>query len=122
MEWEIEYNEDDKIIRIKTEGVLDTESEEKLRADVFNWIKRHNCFHLLLDHRQIKELKISTTGIYEIPKKYIIQNIPHNIKIAMLVPEAQLRDFKFYETVSNNSGYVVMLFTEIETAAAWLKK
>ena len=50
------------------------------------------------------------------------QSISRATKMAILFPESESRDFNFYETVSRNAGYDVMLFPEFDTAMKWLKE
>jgi hypothetical protein len=121
MKWEINYNKNNNIIAAKVEGTIDIESEEKLRNEVFDSMKNNGCRLLLLDLNKA-EIGLSTFEIYDIPRKYMEQSVSRNTKMAILYPESESRDFNFYETVSRNAGYDVMLFQEFEAAMKWLKE
>ena len=121
MKWEITYNENDSILSVKAEGTVDVESEEKLRNEVFESMQKNHCKLLLLNLNNV-EIGLSTFEIYDIPRKYMEQAVSRNTKMAILYPESQARDFDFYETVSRNAGYEVMLFQESEAAMKWLKE
>ncbi len=121
MKWEINYYENDDILTVKAEGTIDVESEETLRNDVVKSMRENTCKRLLIDLKNI-EIKLSTFEIYDIPRKYMEQSISRDTKMAILFPESESRDFNFYETVSRNAGYDVMLFPEFDTAMKWLKE
>jgi hypothetical protein len=121
MKWEINYNKNDDIVYAKVEGTIDVESEEKLRNEILESMRKNSCRLLLLDLNNA-EIGLSTFEIYDIPRKYMAQSVSRNTKMAILYPESQSRDLNFYETVSRNAGYDVMLFPEFEAAMKWLKE
>jgi hypothetical protein len=121
MKWEINYKENDGIIAVKVEGTIDVESEEKLRNEILESIEKYSCRLLLLDLNKV-EIGLSTFEIYDIPRKYMEQSIPRNNKIAVLYAGSESRDLNFYETVTRNAGYDVMLFSEYDAAMKWLKE
>lgn len=121
MKWEINYNENDHIISAKVEGTINVESEEKLRNEILESMEKNRCRFVLLDLNDV-EIGLSTFEIYDIPRKYMEKSVSRSNKIAVLYPESQSRDFNFYETVSRNAGYDVMLFSEYDAAMKWLKE
>jgi hypothetical protein len=121
MKWEINYNENDDILSAKVEGTIDVESEEKLRKEILESMEKNRCRLVLLDLNKI-EIGLSTFEIYDIPRKYMEHSMPRSNKIAVLYAGSESRDLNFYETVTRNAGYDVMLFSEYDAALKWLKE
>lgn len=122
MKWEISYSEADKIIYVITEEILDSESEELMRKEIKEHIKKYSCLRILIDFRKIKEIKLHTSDIYYLPKKYDFQDIPHNIKLALVIHKKFLEEYKFFENVTRNRGFITMLFYGFDEAVVWLKE
>lgn len=121
MKWEINYNENDNILSAKVEGTIDVESEEKLSTEILEYMRKNRCKLLLLDLYNAV-IGLSTFEIYDIPRKYMEKSVSPKTKMAILYPESQSRDLNFYETVSRNAGYDVMLFSKYDAAMKWLKE
>ena len=121
MKWTISHNTTDKILVIKTEGVIDIAAANAMREEGAKQIKQHGYLLCLLDHSQAEGYTLSTLDIYSIPKKYNELGIPRNLRMALVVPEHMRRDLFFYETVCRNNGYFASVFFDHESAIAWLK-
>jgi hypothetical protein len=121
MKWEFFHNTIDKILVIKTEGVLDLPSADRLRAEAWKVLKEHGYLHCLLDHSNADGSSLSTLDIYDLPKKYKELDIPHNFRMAVVVPDAMREDLAFYETVCRNNAYSVSIFFDQASALNWLK-
>lgn len=121
MKWKIFHNSKDKILVIKTEGVLDIESANAMRNEGAELIKQHGYLRCLLDHSNAKDITLSTLDLYSLPKKYEELNIPRNLRMAVVVSDKLLKDLSFYETVCRNNGYLVSIFFDQESALDWLK-
>ncbi len=121
MKWKISHNSADKILVIKTEGVLDIESANAMRAEGAGLIKQHGYLRCLLDHGDADGITLSTLDIYSLPKKYNGLGIPHNLRMAVVVCDNMRKDLSFYETICRNNGYLVSIFFDQESALTWLK-
>jgi hypothetical protein len=77
MKWEINYNKNDDIVYAKVEGTIDVESEEKLRNEILESMRKNSCRLLLLDLNNA-EIGLSTFEIYDIPRKYMAQSVSRN--------------------------------------------
>ena len=121
MKWEISHNTIDKILVIRTEGMIDIASANALRAEGVEQIRKHEYLRCLLDHSHAEGYTLSTLDIYSLPKKYMELGIPHNFRMALVVPENFREDMNFYETVCRNNGYFASVFFDEESALAWLK-
>jgi len=121
MKWHISNNTTDGILVIKTEGVIDLVAAQTMRSEGLEQIKIHGYLRCLLDHSDAREYTLSTLDIYSIPKQYAALGIPHNFRMALVVPENLREDLLFYETVCRNNGYMVSVFFDQGSALAWLK-
>ncbi len=121
MKWHISHNATDGILVIKTEGVIDLIAATAMRNEGAEQIRKHGYLRCLLDHSQAKEYTLSTLDIYSIPKKYNELGIPHNFRMALVVPEHLREDLDFFETVCRNNGYFASVFFDQASALAWLK-
>lgn len=121
MKWEFFHNTIDKILVIKTEGMLDLPSANRMRAEGWNVLKEHGYLRCLLDHSKAEGISLSTVDIYSLPKKYKELDIPYNFRMAVVVPNVMREDLAFYETVCKNNAYSVSIFFDHESALSWLK-
>lgn len=122
MKFELDYIEEDKIVFVKASGELNVESEEELRNDVIEFTRKHNCLKVLIDYKELSKIDMEIFEIYEIPKKYVEQELSRDLKIAILFKVDEKEKFSFYETTAFNRGYKVKLFLELEDAKNWLKE
>jgi len=121
MKWTISHNTADKILVIKTEGVIDVAAANAMRNEGAKLIKQHGYLLCLLDHSLAEGYTLSTLDIYSIPKRYNELGIPRNFRMALVVPEQMRKDLIFYETVCRNNGYFASVFFDQESAITWLK-
>lgn len=121
MKWEFLHNTIDKILVIKTEGVLDLPSANRMGAEGWKVLKEHGYLRCLLDHSKAEGISLSTIDIYSLPKKYKELDIPYNFRMAVVVPNVMREDLAFYETVCQNNAYSVSIFFDHESALSWLK-
>ncbi|MBK8781389.1 MAG: hypothetical protein IPO22_06215 [Anaerolineales bacterium] len=121
MKWELIHNTIDKILVVKTEGVLDLPSADRMRAEGWKVLKEHKYLRCLLDHSKADGISLSTLEIYDLPKRYKELNIPYNFRMAVVVPNTMQEDMAFFETVCRNNGYSVSVFFDHESALSWLK-
>ena len=69
MKWKISHNSADKILVVKTEGVIDIASANALRTEGAELIKQHGYLRCLLDHSEAEGFTLSPLDIYSLPKK-----------------------------------------------------
>ena len=121
MKWKIYYDETERILFIKTHGILEIESANMMRTEGAALIKQHGILRCLLDHSDLSEDALATLDIYNLPQRYSELGIPHQFRMALVVPEKFMKNLKFYETVCRNNGYFVSIFFDRESAMNWLK-
>ncbi len=122
MNWQMYYDENERIIFIKTTGVLEITSANYMRAEGVALIQKHNCMRLLLDHSGIVRDALSTMDIYDLPQRYEEMGLTRQLKMALVIPSEFLENLRFYETVCRNHGYSVQLFSDRDLALKWLKE
>ena len=120
MQYKISYNENDDILFIETEGIIDSESEEKLINEIFEWKNDFGILNYLIDFRNIKEIKLGALDFFDLPRKYMKPKLSHDIKIVLLAPNIKKEDFIFYENVCQSIGYNTKIFYDYDGALVWL--
>ena len=119
MEWKMSFLSDENIIFIETEGQMDVKSLNEMVKQANQAIKDYKSMSLLVDHRKTV-CRLSTIEIYERPEFLANLDFPRGAKIAEVFPRSQLKDFRFFETVSKSRGYQVSIFPDKESARKWL--
>ncbi len=121
MSWEIFYDAENNLLRVKVIGVHTPDASTRLRHDVFLAMIQHNCYRLLIDNRGIFEQTLSTMDWYSMPAHYKELGVPHSTRLAVIPPARFAADYHLYETVSKNSGYQIAVFSDENSALDWLK-
>lgn len=121
MNWTITHDLENHILIIKTQGRIDLETATQLRNEGAKEIRQHEYLRCLLDHSELEEYNLSTMDIYNLPKRYAELGIPHDFRMALVVPPHLQNDLNFYETVCRNNGYFASVFFDNESALIWLK-
>jgi len=119
----ITYNPKAQIIETKTQGGINLKESEEIISEVLQAIRKHNCFFILSDYRE-STLDLSTLEIYDIPKRVSAKTTlsgisEHKLKRA-IIAERESENFRFFETVTLNSGQQIKLFDNSDEAKKWL--
>lgn len=117
------YNPDTHTIEIKFQGNITLSEVKELYSESALIAKQHNCFAFLSDYSDAT-MKLSTFEIYDLPK--ILSEIfasseisAHQLKRALVVAK-DLKDYRFFETVTSNSGQRSKIFKNFAEAKEWL--
>ncbi|MBN1913856.1 MAG: hypothetical protein JW788_05580 [Candidatus Omnitrophica bacterium] len=102
------------------EGKLDHEVVKEFAKEIARVVSEHDCKRFLNDNSKV-ELDLSVIEIYELPGFLDTAGMDRSWKRALIVPGLS-KDYIFFETVANNYGYTVKLFTDKESAISWLKE
>ena len=122
MKWEMSFDEDEKILFVKTHGILELATCKTLIKECLEVIEKENCRRCLIDNSEIESQNISTFDIYSLPTLYAALGLPRDLRMAEVASKKDERDFHFYETVCRNNGYfLVSVFFDVESALQWLK-
>ena len=123
MPHKVTYNSETHIVESEIYGILSLDEAIELIENIGQACAKNNCPLCLSDYRGAT-LNLSTIELYDIPKKLtnILDSLglsAHKIKRAIVVPE-NLKDFRFYETVTLNTGQRIKMFQDISEAQNWL--
>ena len=118
MDLEIKYSEEKKMIMGRMSGDLDLTVIKKMAGEVEKIVEARNCLKFLNDCRE-SVVPESIIDIFEIPKLVSEAGLRGNCKCAIVVKD--IRDqWEFLETISNNRGQQIRIFTDYEEGDAWL--
>ncbi len=119
----ITYNPAVGIIETVVQGPITLSEAKEIVSEIIQVAAENDCFLCLTDYRQAI-IDMSTSDIYSIPK--IISNkqgstgLHSKIFKRAIVVEKGLKDFRFLETVTLNTGQHIKLFTDMDEAKKWL--
>jgi len=117
-EWKIEYLPVEKILFLKSKGIMDVPSANVMVKDLAETAEKHQCWHHLIDHRETT-FAFKFTDYYERPTVNAKLGISRLFRTAMVF--SQLTDETvFMENVFRNRGYNMRHFTDIDEAKNWL--
>lgn len=110
------------MLRVTGHGVLGGDQIRTMSHEVIDAIHRRGLTHVLVDCRELQP-NIDTIDIYRLPELYRERALDRAVRVAIVAnPQSdKMPDFKFYETVSYNTGYQIRLFTDMDAARQWLK-
>jgi hypothetical protein len=118
MDFEIKYSEEKKMILGKLSGDLDLGAIKKMAGEVEKIVEARDCLKFLNDCRESVVPK-SIIDIFEVPRLVAEAGLRGNCKCAIVVKD--IRDqWEFLETISNNRGQQIRIFTDFDEADAWL--
>jgi len=118
VEYSIEYDPDKSIVRLTLQGDASLAEFEQARSDAGNQLARHQTNYLLVDARQLVNT-ITTFELFQFNSSHSA-NHPQGVRIAGLARSDQMEDGLFAENVAQNRGVMMKMFTDDETAVAWL--
>jgi alpha-L-fucosidase len=118
MEYELISSCDQGILEITLSGKAGIEKAVEIVSKVANLVKTYQPKAVLFDVQLIQD-RLDVLGTYHLVHTYP-KEIPH-IKTAIVDRRENKDIWNFYETVSDNAGYITRYFTDGTTARAWLK-
>lgn len=123
MPYNISYNSDLRILEVTIQGKYVLTEAKQLLIEAAKAVKEYNCFILLADVRNV-ELDLSVLELHGAPKLFseafsALDISAHRLKRAVVLSK-ETPDFKFLETVVDNRGQMMRLFSDIDEAKKWL--
>ena len=118
MNYELKYDPTRDLIICQTSGVLNIVVVDKIITELHEMTKLCNCKKILNDLRMLDNIS-SVFDIYDIRKIVHHANLPSDCKLAFVVTQLT-ENYRFFETELVNSGQNIKIFTDLETAIAWL--
>lgn len=119
MPYTITYDSRRNCIVTEIDGALDVPVAKEIAAEVIRAISTSDCRRVLVDLRE-SELALSVTELYHASRIAAAAGVPESIKRAVVVPENGPFTYDFFETVLQNLGKGVRVFTGLDEANRWL--
>jgi hypothetical protein len=121
MAWKTEYLADLNIIETTMEGIFSAIELQTIIKSVLDLLALHGLKHVLVDCTKVAHNN-SVFNIYELPVFYESLKVDHNIKQAVILPKDKeaRKNIKFYETVTRNRGFNVLVFDDQQSSIQWL--
>jgi len=122
MKWQIDYVEDQGIVKAKTTGQMRWEDEKKLGEEVLAAGRENNVNTFLVDKKDAS-LNLSVLEIDRMPEMFRNLGFDFKDKMAILVrPELMNNSLiKFLRNVCFLNSLQIQVFTDPAEATAWLK-
>ena len=122
MEWTIDYLEKDKIVCVKTSGLMTWEEHKRFAEEVFPFAIKHNSHKVFIDFREMVP-DFTVLQIDDLPKMLKGIGLGPDFRIAALYDESSPHssEFKFFKNTSFLESIKVQYFSDKDEALAWLK-
>jgi hypothetical protein len=124
MEWTFDYLEKDKIVCVKTSGLMDWEQHKKFAEELFPFAIKNDSHKVFIDFRDMVP-DLSILQIDDLPK--LLNDIGSGpiLKVAALYDESSPYShdnrFEFLKSVLSLRSIKVKHFFDKDEAMAWLK-
>ncbi len=118
MPYKISYDPEACCVFTVFEGTVDLETYQRFADEFAKVSSSHDCLTLFIDMRTAK-LSMSILEIYAIPQIMAAAGVSPICKKAVVVPHIT-EDYQFFETVCANSGQLLKVFTDYDSAIRWL--
>ena len=122
MTWELTDLDDLEVLLVKTTGALDSSSADAMAREAWEALLARGWVRCLIDHRDLTELPMTTSDIFERAKVLASLGVTGAIRLAAVHPPAFAADFRFFETACRNRGLVCALFADAASALDWLTR
>ena len=121
MAWKIDVLKSEGIVRVVLLGYLNLENASKLVLELLYHANEIGINNFLVDLRAV-HVKATNIEIYWSPTLFAELGLTRNKRVALIPPVTpnSAEKVSFYETVSQNSGYLVRIFQEHHSAQEWL--
>ncbi len=122
MEWTIDYLKEDKIVCVKTAGLMDWEQHKKFALEVFPFAIKNGSHKMFIDFREMVP-EFSLLQIDDLPNLLNEIGVGPEFKIAAVYDESSSHsgEFKFFKNTSYLASIQVQYFHSEDEALAWLK-
>lgn len=121
MSWDISVVKEEGIIYAVASGEITMGLALQMTAEGLKLAIKHRITLFLVDLRTSTS-DISTVQIYRLPTILETLGLSRDRRIALVIPSdpADPADYRFYQTVSKNRGFMIGLFEEPDSARQWL--
>jgi len=121
MPWTVDYNADRGLITVANVGKMSREEYHDEITRCKELSDKHNVKRFLVDDLQL-EPSLKLMEIYDFPDLFAKLGVDHTSRIAVLAQpsESKKHKFDFYETICQNRGFTVKLFSDNDAALQWV--
>jgi hypothetical protein len=116
--YSIEHHADSSYVKLTLQGNASLAEFEEARSGARDQLARLKIGCILVDARQLDNM-VTTLELFQFHSSHN-QKLPHGVRIAGLVRSDQMEDGLFAENVAQNRGVMMKMFTDDQTALAWL--
>ena len=122
MNFTLENDQNDQIIKVKATCQLSQDIRKEILLAIAGKLKEYDYSRALIDLTETSfDYHVPKTGASELVAFMQSLGIPSHAKLALIYSEAESHR-KHYENVSQNAGYNVRYFKNLNEAKAWLKE
>ena len=121
MPYEVFFDEQDKIVRLRATGLVTHEEHIAARQQAAQLRRERKSSKVLSDLRELDTEKSSTLNCFDYAES-LAQETPPSVRIAIVLPTDphSSEDIEFVATVAANRGRAPLLFKTVEEAKQWL--
>ncbi len=119
MKWEFHYLAEPNYLEVIISGDMSPDELDRMAVERWQELQKYDCKKILFDFTPITNT-LNTIEIYNRPEQSEKIGVMRSNRTAAVVPEIYLNDFKFMETVYQNRGFDLNVFTDREQAIGYL--
>ena len=119
MKWEFHYRAEPAYLEVIISGDLSSGDLNRMAVERLQEVRKHGCNKILFDFTGVTN-SLATLDIYNRPEQSEKVGILRTNHTAAVVPDAYLDDFRFMETVYQNRGFDLNVFTDRQEAINYL--
>lgn len=121
--WTIAYQTGSAIVTARASGSMDVDRLTQFARELLETSSEYGSKKFLLDYREANSQQLSTLEICDLPDILAGLGLTQEHKVAMVFSAQTDRrdDFPFYDKLANLSRLTNGIFTDIESAQAWLE-
>jgi len=122
MNFTLEIDQNDRTIKVKATCQLSQDIRKKILLAIASKLKKYHYSRALIDLTEtLFDYQVPSTGASELVAYMLSIGIPSHAKLAFIYSEAESHR-KHYENVSQNAGYNVRYYRNLNDAKAWLEE
>jgi hypothetical protein len=123
MSWLVEHDPKLAAVRVSLSGTVSIDDLRKVTEEASGLAQSTGSKRIMVDTSALTA-SLPVGDIFDMPRFYFELGVDRGNKVAVIMPatpELQ-RDVRFYETVCQNRGFDVTVFSSSDEAVAWFEK
>jgi hypothetical protein len=121
MSYEVTINKEENFLHVQAAGERTLDNILAITHEIMAAYARHGIPKVLVDVREI-EGALSTMEGFELPTEHFQKIRDQRIlqKAAIVDRKENEERFRFFQTVAENRGFNLRVFTDVDEATSWL--